>query len=307
MQEKKVVRNERDIIYPVFKFQSGEHAEKMWKQGNVHLTNISKFREGKYGGLIDDPREGLVSVSFPNYDNANCRVDLKIDNAFIYCASYDFLSDTLESMLKNGRDNCVLITDVEEMAYRVSDIDPDLIFIGIGDCIYSGRDISEEFNSSSGIGYQILQKPILAAFVKPVKHQPQREVRFLWFGNENTKNKESVNRDIDLQQFLIPVSYKGVEQLFSDSVIHSVKTKVKTKDEMNDVWFDINYPKEVFRPIIRKNEDGVYEFGFRTDSSKFRGVRVHGGGIEISGPPLGTVIWCGRLEDIERIEYSVIN
>lgn len=65
MSAKTVVNDERDFIFPVFKFQKQEHADLMWKNGNIHLSSMSSFRKGAYGGLIDDPREGQATLFFP--------------------------------------------------------------------------------------------------------------------------------------------------------------------------------------------------------------------------------------------------
>jgi hypothetical protein len=304
-------QHDKEYIFPVFKFQKYEHAESMWRNGNTHLTKIDEFRNGSYGGKNDDPREGQVSLSYPYDPKANYNISLKheeisIDDVYIYCASRDFLSDTLKLAIKDGKESCVLITDVEEFAHRVANISDDLDFVGVRNCIYSGRDIQDGIFQWGGLAASIRESPILSAWVKPVDYEPQREIRFIWKPKGSLIDESHFNRDIDLSNLLIPIKYGGIEKLFEASGAHTIVTTIVTSSDGDNPFFEINYPTEVFTPVIHKSgSDDDYLLGFLSPSNTISGGRFNGGQIGICATNIGVIGCSVYLKDIERIEYSV--
>ena len=305
---KTVVNDGRDFIFPVFKFQKREHADLMWKNGNIHLSSVKSFRKGVYGGLIDDPREGQVTLYFPldinsNYNIHHKRHDISLDDAFIYCGSSDFFSGTLNWAISEGKETCVLITDVTKVAAQISEAIPELEYIGARPCLYSGRDIGL-FNFVDQFRDQLAKKNMMAAWVKPQEYQPQKEFRVVWRARETLLSEDYINQDISIQDYLIPVEFSGIDVLFSDNKPHTVGAKVVTVDGKNDAWFDIQYPLETFTPVIYKNGND-YLLGFLSPSSGISGGRFHGGQIGICISKFGPIGCNVFLKDVLRIEYRV--
>lgn len=305
---KKVIDDGRDFIFPVFKFQKQCHADLMWQNGNIHLSSMSCFRDGKYGGLIDDDREGQVTLHFPidhglNYQIHHERLEISMEDAFIYCGSSDFFSDTLNWALSDGKETCVLITDFNEVALRISEAIPELEYIGSKNCEYSGRDIGAlKFRDS--LRGRIFHNHAMSAWIKPHKHKTQKEFRAVWKATGRLSSEQHINKDIDIKDFLIPVSYSGIELLFSDNKPHTVGAKVVTVDGKNDAWFDIQYPLETFTPIIHKHED-QYLLGFLSPVNTVSGGRFHGGQVGIVLSQHGPIGCNVFLQDVLRIEYRV--
>lgn len=306
MQGKIFRQHDNEYIFPIFKFQKDEHAERMWKNGNTHLTKLEEFRTGNYGGMIHDPREGQVTISYPydaaaNFDIRTKYEEISIDNVYIYCASSDFLSDTLKLAIKDGKESCVLITDVEEFAFRVSAISEELDFVGVRSCIYSGRDIKEDLFQPAGLAAEIAANPMLAAWVKPIKYKSQREIRFIWKPKGSLVELKFFNCNINLDNLLIPIKYKGIEKLFENPGNHTVVTTIVTNTENDNPFFEINHPAEVFTPVIHKpriNDD--YVLGFLSPSNT-----IVGGHIGVAPTKIG-IIGCNEfLKNIVRIEYDV--
>jgi hypothetical protein len=307
----KIVKDDgRDFIFPVFKFQKEEHATSMWQNGNMYLANPRAFRKGAYGGLIDDDREGQVTLYYPFDDKACYDINhssetVSIDDVFIYCGSSDFFSDTLKWAMSDGKETCVLITDVDEVARIVASDVSGLEYIGTQQCIYSGRDIGT-LDFFSSIRQNVSQNPILAGWVKPLKHAPQKEVRMMWKADPSLANEDNINLNVDVQRYMIPVSFSGVEALLADtSQVHTVGARVVTVDGCNDAWFDIQYPLETFSPVIHKS-NGEHLLGFLSPSSVLSGGRFHGG-IGMCITRVGAIGCNVLLKDVVRIEYRVNN
>jgi hypothetical protein len=308
LSAKRVLSDGRDFIFPVFKFQKQEHADLMWKNGNVHLSSVKSFRRGAYGGLIDDPREGQVSLYFPvdkkaNYQIYHQRQDVSLDDAFIYCGSSDFFSGTLDWAISEGEETCVLITDVNAVANKISKDNPELEYIDSRPCLYSGRDIGL-FNYIDPLRDELVKNNMMAAWVKPPQYHPQKEFRMVWRAKGKLASEEYLNKDVSIQDYLIPVTFSGIEALFSDDKPHTVGARVFTVDGKNDAWFDIQYPLETFTPVIHKNGSD-YLLGFLSPSPSIAGGRFNGGQIGISMSKYGPIGCNIFLKDVLRIEYRV--
>ena len=156
-----------EFIFPAFKFLSREHACKLLDNGNVHLPTIQEFRDpNRYKGRLLDVREGQVKLvsrythyeglakdahgTLPRFYPPDQRLDvsnmeyaeeLEFSNAYLYCTTGRFFSDSLEWAIGEKRDSCVLITDFEAFLRRVSDALSHLQLRGFGECLYIGRDI----------------------------------------------------------------------------------------------------------------------------------------------------------------------
>ncbi|WP_394243870.1 hypothetical protein [Halopseudomonas laoshanensis] len=308
MTTKKVIDDGRDFIFPIFKFQKQCHADLMWQNGNIHLSSMKSFRDGTYGGLIDDDREGQVTLHFPtdhisNYQIIHEQQEISLDDFFIYCGSSDFFSDTLHWSISDGKETCVLITDFNEVVGKISDAIPELEYIGSQACDYVGRDIGA-LNFRDTRREQMLHNNAMAAWIKPHKYAPQKEFRAVWKAKGKLSSEKHINKDIGIQDFLIPVSYLGVDLLFSDNKPHTVGAKVVTVDGKNDAWFDIHYPLETFTPVIHKYGDH-YLLGFFSPNSNVSEASFHGGQIGITATDDGLIGCNVFLQDILRIEYRV--
>ena len=125
---KRIINTHHDEIYPIFKFQAEEHAEAMLSNGNIHLSNIADFRDPqKYGGKTYDDREGQVKVYLENEQGEiEEGIEISLENVFIFCASTDFLSDSLKWAIDEKKTDCVLITDIEEVSKRITNQISDL-------------------------------------------------------------------------------------------------------------------------------------------------------------------------------------
>jgi len=306
---KTVVHDERDFIFPVFKFQKQEHADLMWKNGNIHLSSMSSFRKGAYGGLIDDPREGQTTLFFPfdpesNYSINHEKQYISLDDTFIYCGSSDFFSGTLSWAISDGKESCVLITDVKKVASLISEAIPKLEFIGANPCTYSGRDIGL-FKHFSPLRHQLAENNYIAAWIKPQKYHPQKEFRLVWRAKEKLSSEDFVNQNINIQDYLIPVTFTGIETLFSDNKPHTVGAKVITVDGASDAWFDIQYPLETFTPVIHKNGED-YLLGFLSPSSMSSGGGFYGGQIGLCHSRIGD-IGCNVLPGRDRTLLKKLN
>lgn len=308
----KIVKDDgRDFIFPVFKFQKEEHASSMWRDGNMYLSNPRAFRKGAFGGLIDDDREGQVKLYYPSdesscFDITHSNEHISLDDVFIYCGSSDFFSDTLRWAMSDGKETCVLITDVDEVAKIVVSEVSGLEYIGTQHCLYSGRDIGM-MDFFSPIRRELSQNPSLAGWIKPRKHAPQKEVRMMWKASALLANEDHISRNVDVQRYMIPVIFSGIEALLEDSSqVQTVGARVVTVDGCNDAWFDIQYPLETFSPVIHKS-NGEYLLGFLSPSRSVSGGRFHGGMIGMAITQIGAIGCNVRLQDVVRIEYRVNN
>src|SRR5262245_20314757 len=91
---------DRDLFFPVFKFQRPEHSVATCRSGNIHLSKITRFRDDKHAGAIDDPAEGIVTLLEPidvsgTHQFAYRSQVARINEAFIFCASSNVVSQSL--------------------------------------------------------------------------------------------------------------------------------------------------------------------------------------------------------------------
>lgn len=308
MNTKIVLDDGRKFIYPIFKFQKNEHASGMWRNGNIHLSNVKTFRDGQFGGLIDDPREGQVSLHYPidkshNFNIYHERYEISLDDTFIYSGSSDFFSETLKWAISEGKETCVLITDIEEVVKKISMDCPELEYVGARPCIYSGRDIGI-LKYLSPLRDEIVKNNMLAGWIKPQEYIKQKEFRVLWKAREDIGSLNYINRDVNIQNYLIPVEFEGLDALFADKKTHTVGARIVTVEGQNDAWFDIQYPLETFSPVIHKSGDD-YLLGFLSPSPSISGGRFHGGIIGVAMTEIGTIGCNVKLKDIVKIEYRL--
>ena len=296
------------LIFPIFKFQAKDHARKMCDSGNVRLSNMCDFRRGKHGGLIDDPREGRVSLFYATdkvvgNTTLHLRTDISLDNVFIFCGSTDFFSKTLEWAISDKKESCVLITDISEVASRITTAIPGLDLIGASPCTYSGRDIGIN-GWCTELRDEISANALLAGFVKPKSHALQREFRILWEADPGLANESHIIRDSNIQDFLIPISFDGLHALFGKDQNHCVGAHVVTTHEEYDAHFSMQYPLATCSPVIHKHNND-YMLGFLSPSKVIRGSHCHGGQIALLATRVGAILCSVYLKDVVRIEYKI--
>lgn len=319
MGHKKVRHDGRNIINPVFKFQTEEHAKMMWQDGNVYLSNPRAFRNGAFGGLIDDSREGQVTLHYPsdidyNYIITHSHEHISLDDVFIYCGSSDFFSETLHQALSDKKETCVLITDLDEVAKKISSATAGLQYIGTHKCIYTLREHNHKivkdiglFDFTNPIRRGISANRLLAGWIKPLKHSPQKEIRAIWKADSELSKNNHISKNVDIQDYLIPIDFSGIKPMLSNRCgIYSIGARVITIDGLNDAWFDMEYPLETFTPIIYKDE-GEYLLGFTHPFTNGYNGRFNGSKIGVRMIE-NTIIGCSvPLKYIVKIEYRLNN
>lgn len=310
MAEKKVIGNERDYIYPVFKFQKEEHARKMWDRGNIYISKIKDFRHN-YGSKIQDEREGQVSLYLPHDANTDfsfifVEEKVSIDDALIYCTTNNFFSGTLRwALSEQEKNHCVLVTDIDEVTKRISEKLSFYDYIGTGLCQYVGRDIYLLPQTTNELGVAIKQNPINAAWVKPVDYKDQCEVRSLWYPKGKATILEFFNENIDIHDFVIPIEHVGMKNLINHSGYHTIKTEVVTIDGEPNAWFQLKYPYETFTPVIHRfNED--YLLGFLSYTNNIIDGTFHGGQVGLEFTSIGPIGGNVFLKDVVKIVYTVL-
>jgi len=302
MSNTRIFSANREFIFPVFKFIEKKYADSMMEDGAVRLSNASIYRNGDFGGLIDDKREGQLSIFQPESSGHNHH-EISIERAYMYCTARNFLSDSLQWAMNDKKDVCVLITDVEEFERRLSAEFSDLNFFGMQPCFYFGREIQSPPHPEC-LSTHYLESPCDAIWVKPVEFHNQREFRMVWFDESNTAD-ETIDRKVHIQDLLIPIHYDGVDVLFTSGE-HKVGTKIITKNGDNDALFYGHYPSDIFNPVIRKIGEN-YLLGFLCVRGKVEGGVFIGGQLPLSASEYGPVVCSVNLEDIERIEYFVVS
>lgn len=304
-------------MFPAFKFQSTEYAKNMLEDGQVYLARISDFRDpSKYGGAIFDDREGQVSLinvinptkctggyKFDGLDIYPKRIDLSVDDAYVFCCTKYFLSDSLRWAMneETPKDCCVLITDVDEYIRRISESHRDILsFDAALECQYIGRDIAVTSQMPYSFTQRFIDNPKLAGFVKPDRcgYKEQRELRLMWSPTSAQDFGKGIAKNIDITDLLLPVHFEGFDKNFSSLSVNTVGATIVTKDGSPSPSYQVTTPAEVLTPVIHGNQ-----LGFMNTSRNLIGARVQNAniGFQIGGnlPPL---ICNVSLDNIERID-----
>jgi hypothetical protein len=294
----------RDLILPVFKFQRPEHSIAMCKSGNIHLSKISELRASKHGEPVDDSAEGIVTL-FEPMDVTGLHQflyrgqQLRLNDAFIFCAASNLVSQSLVWAINDGKTACVMLTDIEEVMRRVNAVVPELSFLGFQECIYRPKTL---FTLPGDVARGSRQVESQIAWIKPVEYRAQLETRGVWLPRQYPTALTSINRVIPLQDLCIPVSYSGMYPFFEDHN-RSLVIKVEVFGADGTICLSMQYPHEVMSPVIHKRGDR-YFLGFTSSS----GIHV-GGQLTSDGASMDDrgALFLGStpLEQVESIRYSV--
>lgn len=342
---------EQEEWYPVFKFLSKKHAAALLERGNVHLPRLASFRDAeKHGGLIGDEyegslqienkytyfagrvkdAEGLLPLKFPPYKRMvlhNCTLceSIELTNAFVYCVTQFFLSESLKWAIEEGKESCVLITDPIRFSSEVSKHFTEVDLCDFNSCSYTGRHIRETDPASHSLSNCYVEDLQRVAFLKPEKYEKQREARAVWFWRGASPNArigtpepsempepEYLNRDIpSIRDLCIPVSFKGIRsELLSTKNDHTARvgliTHLKSSDKPQECF--ITSPRELFYPVVfqqpgrpmmlsyRNRDIGA---GIEIDSMKIRSRNAIG--LKIGGN--SDDVLATELNDISRLEF----
>lgn len=308
------------FIFPAFKFQEQQYADSMLNNGNVHLSNISIFRDTrKFSGKILDIKEGIVTLHnrikpIKNEYIQSCKhafptsVNININDAYIFCCTKYFLSDSLTWAISEGKQCCVLITDVNEYIHRISlHYQASLNFRSARECEYIGRD----FYASTATPYDRINKfinePLNAVFVKPKEYAPQKELRILWTPKSNIKQEEYLNSNIETKDLLIKVLFHNFNIFYKSSRPSLVGARIIKKDGRENAKYEIRVPEEVFSPVIHSKK-GHKMLGFLSlsRSNIFIDCLFKGSDIPIIQSPIGNIVCNVYLNDIEHIEIYTL-
>ncbi|MDC5821758.1 hypothetical protein OPW19_18265 [Vibrio europaeus] len=302
-------------MFPAFKFQEEKYAKSMLSDGNVHLSNISIFRDSsRFTGQILDKREGIATLhnGIPttkchNYAQNSIhafphKLDVIVSDAYVFCCTKYFLSDSLTWAISEGKQCCVLITDVDEYINRVSlYFKTSLEFKSAKECQYIGRD----FVSTSATPYDntnyFIQDELNAAFIKPKEYASQRELRLLWTPKSDVEVSDFLNDNVETTDLLIPVRFHDFDESFSSFGNCTVGARILTKNGRGNAEYQIQVPNEVFTPVIHSN-GGEKMLGFLSTSNHLSGGRFNGGHTGIFMSDIGCIVCNVYLSDIESIE-----
>ncbi|OBU18310.1 hypothetical protein AYY19_00020 [Photobacterium aquimaris] len=306
-----------EYMYPAFKFQSAEHAKSMLEDGQVYLARISDFRDANnHGGTIFDDREGQVSLinaiqpskcigeyTFDGMDFYPERIDISVDDAYVFCCTKYFLSDSLTWAMneETPKDCCVLITDVEEYIKRISEAHKNVLsFDAALECQYIGREIEVKSQIPYTFTQQFINTPKLAGFVKPDSrgYKEQRELRLMWSPIYAQDLGKGIVKNIDVTDLLIPVHFEGFDKNFSSLSANSVGANIITKDGSSSPTYRLTTPAEVLTPVIHNGQ-----LGFMNTNNTLKGATISNAnvGLQINGN--SPMIICNvALENIERID-----
>ncbi|AUR95179.1 hypothetical protein HOU21_gp01 [Vibrio phage 1.202.O._10N.222.45.E8] len=306
-----------EYMFPAFKFQSAEFAKNMLEDGQVYLARISDFRDpDKHGGAILDNKEGQVSLintikpsqctggyTFDGMDLYPDRVDISVDNAYVFCCTKYFLSDSLTWAMneETPKECCVLITDVEEYIKRISEAHKDILsFDAALECQYIGREIEVKSQIPYAFTQRFISNPKLAGFVKPDSgnYKAQRELRLMWSPISGQDLGKGLAKNIDVTDLLIPVHFEGFDKNFSSLSSNSVGASIITKDGSPSPTYRLTTPAQVLTPVIHGDQLGFMNTNNKLIGSVVRNANV---GFQAGGntPP---IICNVALENVERID-----
>lgn len=307
-------------MFPAFKFQEHKYAKAMLDDGNVHLSKISIFRDSsKFSGGIFDDKEGIVTIhncipvticddySQDNYKQDNLhafphKLEIMVNDAYIFCCTKYFLSDSLGWAISEGKESCVLITDVAEYINRVSlHFSTSLEFKSAKECSYIGREFKAKAATPYGIENHFIKDKLNAAFVKPEEYAQQRELRLLWAPRFDINPPEYINGNVDTMDLLIPVRFCNFDKDFSSKENCVVGTRIYTKSGCWDAEYILKIPNDVFTPIIHIY-NGERMLGFLSSSKIFSGCRFTGGYMMMITSNIGNIVCNVPLSDVESIE-----
>lgn len=228
--------DDQEFIFPVFKFLSHEHAQKLLNNGNVHLPTLHEFRDksvykgkildteegkiqlinyyGSYEGLAKDAN-GTLPLFFPPYHKISAfqtkfQQHLQFSNILIYCVTRFLFSDSLKWAVEEKKDTCVLITDFEKFLSLLSSILEDVRFHSVGECNYLGRIIEEKNPGAQSLTNYFLANNHQIAYLKPKEYKEQREIRAIWY-SESKEQITPITTDVqNISHLTLPVNISGI-------------------------------------------------------------------------------------------------
>jgi hypothetical protein len=328
-------------MFPVFKFLSSAHADKLLTNGNIHIPRLIDFRnDAKYSGTVLDKDEGSIRIvnQYTHYSglakDANGILPLGRNpyerivffgsevlkgvisppNSYAYCATQHFFSDSVLHWAKErGKDTCVLITDFEKFVSLAHDAMPDgTRFLAMDECRYIGHVIHETNPVSNSLSNFFLTNPVYSCFVKPVEHRSHREVRAVWLMGSLESYPEAVNHDVsETIPLFMRVDYSSIRAAIErgdDGRRLAFGARIHKKSGGRVGSYEIRQPAEVCSPLMWRRGNECWHFGFRfpphvrCDISDVAIANAEVG-VTIADPEIGEVFCDNPYEDIDYIEF----
>ncbi len=247
-----------------------------------------------------------LGYNYNNIEHAFPKIlNFTVNDVYIFCCTKYFLSDSLEWAIRENRDCCTLITDVDEFSRRITEhFQKSLNYIGALECKYTNRCIDVRSAIPYGTYHDILTEPLLSAFIKPTNYRAQRELRVMWSPKDMTMVEEYVRDDINITDLLIPIYFNEFDHNYKNHDRYSIGVIVKDKKGNGIAEYNIKKPYEVFSPVITIDHSTKQKsLGFQVNSNVLNGATIS----TINGP--GTLVIRNKilicnvnLDDVGHIE-----
>tara|TARA_R110001606_G_scaffold350786_1_gene500930 strand:+ start:1349 stop:2314 length:966 start_codon:yes stop_codon:yes gene_type:complete len=312
------INESNDVVFyqPQFRFLESSYLD-AFISGQVYLSNILNFRKGDFGGLIDDEREGEISLHDFNHD-ANKRETIVYDpcideDIFVLCTTNNLVSESLFWALKEKRTSCCLIVRPNKLIDEISS-NPELTFIGRKNCDYSGRDfynIPSFCPWANQLPFRSWIHKYDALFNKPKNYANQLEHRVCWRASKKSRSHFELHTTIPSQ--IIRVDFEVEEKvalnirppLAVSLQIYGFDSKVIAEGSFQ---FSIN----LLSPLVyERKEDNKELLGFKQPqnpdgSNTLFNASIQGGDTGVfTHPAVGMLVLNIETKLIERIKYSV--
>jgi len=333
----------REFLFPVFKFLSSSHADKLLQQGNVHIPQLLDFQNAdKYDGKILDQDEGLVTIRnhYTSYkglaknangllpmhfrpyemvETFNQTIDLPFQSsAYAYCITQHFFSDSLQwAISERNKDKCVLITDFPRFVNLVNQgVKPSVRLLDVRPCVYTGRLIDETDPSADSRSNFLLANQEWIHFIKPPDYESQRELRAIWIDSDE-KGAKAINFDIpELPSICLPVTFPTIKEAITKQGVApeslSYGARLNCKGATKQPNYKIRSPAEVCSPVLHKKPGDEWTFGFWYGRLKPRDAKIFadldsgeaaGGVTGIKLTDIGAIFCNVSLATVESIEF----
>jgi hypothetical protein len=322
--------------FPLFKFLTKKNAKNLLEEGSVRIGTLHDYRDTKNIGTIWDKDEGIkrlildfgkgqvvnedmlqrLNIPFraPNVCMGGKNTFEYDFNAYIYSTTGAFFSDTLiHALEKDKKDACVLIKDYSLFFERISRSESMKAnkYLGLGECNYEfGHEFSTLFPipEEKKENFQKFQK-IHPVLLKPKKYSGHREFRAIWASSIPEIKPKTITIP-DLSNLCIEIEF--------DSIIENIELLKNGKESSfgiqigftiikntgEDASFTIQYPFEIFSPILFSIDGEIYFGLIPSDSSVSpHGASLHGASLMIS--PWGLIYAPNPIDEIQKIIFFI--
>ena len=313
-----LMNESNDVVFyrPQFRFLESCFLD-AFISGRVYLSNILNFRKGDFGGLIDDGREGEISLHGFNFDT-NQRETIVYDpgideDIFVLCTTNNLISESLFWALKEKRTSCCLIVRPSNLVEEISS-HPELTFIGREDCVYSGRD----FYSIPSFCPWTNQLPFRdrihkydALFYKPQNYVNQLEHRVCWRASKKSRSHFELQTTIPSQ--IIRVDFEVEEEVaLSIRPPQEISLKIYGFDNKVIAGGNFQFSIDLLSPLVYEcKEDSKELLGFKQPQNphgpnSLFNASIHGGDTGVfTHPTVGMLVLNIETKLIARIGYFV--